>query len=1302
MSGILMIPIHLDALHLTQDKNVVEAEADFSRLPYFYGSRDMNPDVANVSEDIVSKPFQNENLTLKAGIHLHWALPDALTRKRGDREHFPSVPNRWLVIRSTDAAAKEKMWVVESDYLYPAGLGETSGSVSIPDPTGTTYDAVDPDQPFRYLGRNMTYTVWTAKNSADDEYMAPFTAVGYGTPAFSAFYPNCRSVFGFHDPDYASSIPADLSYDVIGWYSDPDNDHLNKFLSTLASNTDEEKLEALKEEFLWSFELTDLASGDAFPDETVCYTRLSFLPSTSPTDVSTSNIKLSVGNTGTEALSAYLADVLDTSPGKDYKVIIEEQLEALHLASNLEHRQLDIGPKFLEARHEKGFTGFSSGTLWSVKPTPDHTQAASAEDAHKQQQITLPDEMAHQLNDLNTKQRDYDRAVHEIESLRSQLFSDWYKYMLCAYPPDGSRDEYPDIDAVKYYIENNSLVNLQTKISYTGQLTMSVDDDGIVTAAAATGTPTDSLAHRLAEAVNTLYTSVANHNATQEVIDANSTYILTRIPGPRYWQPREPVILVTGDAAEPSIRYGYDGRHNADGYLECGILQTSSTSPVDTLIKTANFTDTVTSKIDSLQTAAGNNQHIAFATWTQAPWHPLKLEWEVEMFPLREKSNHTEPDGNYTPDFIENAVQLEQNSAEATTRPGKGGVAKGANIYAGSSILTPHAGKQLQESIYAYLKKQTDLEDFYTAQGTPKAEQNLNHLGTQIDTLKSWYETQNAAGLGTAEQKAKDPVYTAIQAFKTVKDLHLLSQCLGGFNDALLQHKQTFQLKIADPLAFGDYKAFTDNVRAAVGNYNRSAPQPLIDFNPIRTGALELLRLRLVDSFGRAKSLTWTDYTATETLPKRENSHLLTMPPRYVQPTRLNFRWISAGDDRREMNAHPATTPVCGWLLTNNLDGSLMIYDNNGKALGYIDEECQWRMAPGAAKPYYVDEIENTHLKQVVKHILARGKAHQADFITAVDSALENIDPDNYAHHQDLALYMGRPVAIVRAALNLEIMGIPALHQGWTVFRQDMRSRTRNANGFHGVRVPVRIGEYKQLNDGLVGYWKETADGYEDGIFYASQATDGADDKIKTHASDPANINQSFDSGPVTLTMLVDPRGKVHATTGMHPAKAIEIPPDQYAQALKNIEITFLSAPVLADPSTMELPLPMEGGYTWSWQQADIRGEWTGIYRAPTIKKEVFLNRWGGDDAESVWEYLMLETTGWLKPVEGNSGQAFIAPEDDDRAKAVLDGVCAGQEEKIKAIFDRNRLQVKPPRTEATFSGRTQLNDGWLKLSKAQ
>src|SRR5689334_1087043 len=105
MSPYLVVPIRLDALVLEHDQLVAEASAEYARQPYTDGFQDYGTDVANLGEEILSRPFQNQNLLLRRGVHLHWALPDALTRARGadGPAAFPSVPNRWLVLRSGGA-----------------------------------------------------------------------------------------------------------------------------------------------------------------------------------------------------------------------------------------------------------------------------------------------------------------------------------------------------------------------------------------------------------------------------------------------------------------------------------------------------------------------------------------------------------------------------------------------------------------------------------------------------------------------------------------------------------------------------------------------------------------------------------------------------------------------------------------------------------------------------------------------------------------------------------------------------------------------------------------------------------------------------------------------------------------------------------------------------------------------------------------------------------------------------------------------------------------------------------------------
>jgi hypothetical protein len=231
----LIIPIHLDALSLNSDRLVAEATADFSQLPYFDRQlqQEINFDTANISEEIVSQPFQSQNLNLKAGIHLHWALPDALTRgiQTQNGTNFPPVPNRWLVTRKRRETI-EAQWVVESDYLYPVeegvpypvGKGATSGAIPYYyRDQSSKNDQTSNDAPFRYMGRKIPLSVYLQNAPSPETYLPedqPLTAVGYGEATFAAFYPNCHSVFGFHDDTYSGEVTG-LTYEVMGWHSRP-------------------------------------------------------------------------------------------------------------------------------------------------------------------------------------------------------------------------------------------------------------------------------------------------------------------------------------------------------------------------------------------------------------------------------------------------------------------------------------------------------------------------------------------------------------------------------------------------------------------------------------------------------------------------------------------------------------------------------------------------------------------------------------------------------------------------------------------------------------------------------------------------------------------------------------------------------------------------------------------------------------------------------------------------------------------------------------------------------------------------
>ncbi len=1202
MSTILVVPIHLDALHVKAGMSLVGPMADFSRSPYFDGVQDVNPEVPNISEGLLSTPLEDVNFHLKAGVHLHWALPDALTKgvhtEAGTT--FPWVPNRWLVTRLKNNVV-EKQWVVESDYISKEGQG-----VTIPWPS-------DSSHPYRYLGRQMPLDIWPdADSSLSEAHISDgdLTSIGplksvetldYVKASFAAFYPNCYSVFGFWDAELTESAAlTEVQYEVIGWYSDATKDALLEVLQKLGTTVSAEIQKGIKDKFGWKIAGTDKTALNQSM-QLVCYAHLNFTPKTS--SVSPQAPALAIGDTGTEALSAYLANTIDPTN----KSIIEEQLECLQLSSKLEGHQLDLGAKFKEARHEKSFGSLLSGVLWTIKPEMKTSNLpANAQDAEPQALLTLPANMAHDLNQLNLRQQQYDQACHELEGMRQQIFCDWHKYMQASYPPEESRYDYPDPDEIEFFL-NRQIDLYNAKLNNLGQLELQYDPQTKTVTSArdkSTGS-SSSLAARLASQIKTTLQAITAHNDSQNQNGSQTVFRLRHVAAPRYWQPNNPVLLMTGEVAK------FTERHGQDGDLTCALISDGSIAyPL-----TQNSLAALRSQIGPLSLAP-----ISSKSWQKQPWNPFLLEWEVEFFPTQdgsniEQKNQLEINDSHKPgyreDFITANYTLEQQKADLALKAGKR-VVKGANIYRGFSILTPHAGIQLKTKVAAYLQEQV-LADFCKNKTlTEPSDDVAGFLNKHIADIKTWYEGTHSE-LDNDLKKAQDSVYTAIRAYEQVEDLTCLSQALGGFNEGLIMQKQTMEWPISYPLAFQDYRSLTTNVTKAVGQSLQKAPLPFDDFNPIRAGMMRLLNLRLVDTFGQYRDLEVSDFVTTESMTSPQTGRLW-LPPRLAQPARLNFRWISAkpvnGQDEPEMNAHPATSPVCGWIIPNNFDNSLMIYDLAGKALGSIDEEARWEVAPGGTSPApTAEQISNPHLKRMVQYLIAQGKTFLSDFISTLDSALENIDPENFAQHEGLALLMGRPIAVVRAVVSFELQSLPAIHQGWNMLRLDMRRRrgTREHDAFTKVQVPIRIGEYQQLNDGLVGYWKEEADhSYEDSVFYALESTAGVtNNQIKSHSSaEPLNISLALDSPPQTLTMLLDPRSKIHATSGILPTKTLEIPPEQYTAALQAMEVTLLTAPILTPVAEIDLPLPTEPCYAWSWLEKDNNGTWTDNQKIGKVNRQ--------------------------------------------------------------------------------------------------
>jgi hypothetical protein len=1167
----LIVPLNVAALCVGQPDTgdlTTWPQADFSQLPYQgkEGAVNRSNPYINQSAFSRSQPFSGAPFT--PGIQLHWALPAALTEGTQNGSSsitMPVVPNRWLVTRiiqnistPTTTAPVIKSFVIESDRCSETPTGYTSEwQPTIPlDPTSITKG-----QNFMYLGQAFELTGW--KEDLNAQRLTPLTAVGYGEHAFSGFYPDCSSVFGYLDTfaDVYGYVPADniVSYRVSGWYSDPSNDPLN------AGN-----LDPADNPFGWLF------TQDNNPTATICSGIVENIAWNSATQYLTDTpgpLTASIAPSGPEALASLLAQNLDPTLYPNAEALINAiQFGMLTRQGNIPNAQ----QRFEERIHSGGFESVTGEPLWSITPVAGVTAA-------------FPKGTAEALDQLNKAQILLDQQQAELIQLQQQIFSDWYKYLVVMYdsanvPPNLASNATAVLDFVA-----GEASDLQTLV----------------------GTVASSQTN-----VGNLQTSLQSLLGTDFTLTASGT-------APRYYVPHDPVVAIAGPDAQPVDRTGL----SADGTIACrldselvtslalaagfisgsdattvlssqlpGLEATPADGPatiLNALVQEAfflasslqtgiaavlanaggsqspfalNFSTTV-SDLQIIQQAFIHAQTVNNATYTGSapaiiaytlasmtpPWLPLLLQYEINFQPVQYFDFTQQNPGTYANDFLlsnfaldENGVELEPTVTTLQT----------AGTYTGTVILTPGAMATLENEVNQFI------------------------LGTG----------------GTTELES-------LQAL--LPSMPQLAQGLSGTGAGMLMRGLSLQLPVWDPFVNEADVQNVKNIAAAIAQSNDLDAQPLFVFNPIRGGALSLLQLRIIDVFGR-----YRDYIP-QTVPSVANS--LTppaalnlpagtafMPPRFLQPSRLLFRWQSAKHSAGvESNSVPSTTPIYGWALPDLLNHGLFIYAADGTALLTLTLSADASQvlptpAPGGSFPpgtQLSTILADQHPKLVAFVQQAMNAAFFQPFLTTLTSALSFISPLNPAADAARAAMAGSPLALGDALLQFELQTSPVVDQSWNGFEGVVlpgSTTPRSDAGFSTVQVPVRLGDLRQLHDGLVGYWRAPGDTTDFTNFFSEAAPGTPTGGVQQPPASTITLTAA-DTGPTTVTLLFDPRGSVHATTGVLPVKQIDLPSTLFVDTMANLEMTFQIAPVLTGPQagTISMPLPGAEKNAWTWVQAN-------------------------------------------------------------------------------------------------------------------
>ena len=127
-----------------------------------------------------------------------------------------------------------------------------------------------------------------------------------------------------------------------------------------------------------------------------------------------------------------------------------------------------------------------------------------------------------------------------------------------------------------------------------------------------------------------------------------------------------------------------------------------------------------------------------------------------------------------------------------------------------------------------------------------------------------------------------------------------------------------------------------------------------------------------------------------------------------------------------------------------------------------------------------------------------------------------------------------------------------------------MRALEAGADSQDRESFDVVLGGSGEHHDGLAGYWNGQ------GVFHSP--------------SEP--IEHTLSGGPITVAMLIDPRGSVQATAGLLPAVLATLPTGQVGDALEQIEVSFLVSPLLTPPTGVSLPVHEDTPY-WDWDLVD-------------------------------------------------------------------------------------------------------------------
>jgi hypothetical protein len=648
----------------------------------------------------------------------------------------------------------------------------------------------------------------------------------------------------------------------------------------------------------------------------------------------------------------------------------------------------------------------------------------------------------------------------------------------------------------------------------------------------------------------------------------------------------DPKVATARFAAEAALRFGRDGVYSGDSPAFVGLgADPAAAAPQGKAPVTAAL---VADQLHRFSAYAGvDPDPVGVTAWAQ-PWVPLWLEWEVEVIAEDRLAG-----------WELGTVDLDPPATGPDPAPA-------TRLVTGRSLLTTGAAIALASAVREWLLAE---------------------------------EARDQAGTGEADEQTEARLSSVAAA---MEHLDVVSATLDGLRETLLGLP---------------YYGGLPRPKGADGSV--TGPEPVGPPQLVRSGSLRVRRARLVDAFGR----TLTVPLGGLAVPARDGIPAVSGPPplpvglrlrpRFTRPARWMFRLVDAASteprppEARVDQVDPTqmVSPVSGWLLPDHIDEALEAFDAAGSPLGQLMHEpigggVIWEIAPGRAGPADAGPHHDLAPAQQplgwfaaglvaadarardglsrrqgpARPSVATGESALSALLRAIDTTLWTVDPFAGLGTEHIAGLVGRPIAVVRARLWLEVKS--------DLDELDLSDPQRRAEREQAYRelaeraFPIRLGELTRSDDGLLGYFVD-------------------DDYSKVYVVDRVLRELAFDTGRmkgqlgiygrtpqvpdrrridhpyvvpgddllvhpgqvVTLTLLMHPAGKVHLTSGVLPRKSLALARDWVAPALAAMSPSVRVGPVLIDPAQVRLPtvsaLPKDQVFTrrdtpYTWKDDPI------------------------------------------------------------------------------------------------------------------